>query len=126
MEGRHWIEAGTSMNKPLPAASMQSVCKHWRDALAAEPGTFAPSLLVTSRLSRPGLRPACEAEIAAAASRATRRARALAARAPDAGHLVVVASGHGVASPTPELRAAYAAALQALLARPVGGTACRP
>jgi hypothetical protein len=98
-------------------ALVQLVCKHWRAALAAEPGTFT-SLTVSS--TQPGCGwmppgPSTAAQLKAAAAAAVARARALAARAP-AVALIRLDCDEQL---RPEVLAAYKAALEALLARPV-------
>lgn len=109
-----------------PLALPQAVSKHWRAALAAEPGSYIaiavsrPAGLLGGWVGRRQLQ-----SRTAGLGKATARARALAARAPsvDAISLDLNAPSDDSDSSV-ELMAAYAAALQALLDRPVSAAHC--
>ena len=93
------------------------MCKHWRAALAALPGRY-PHLDINTAIGDPIRFPnLTPAEAAAAERKETGRARALAARAPTVDEIRLQLRD-SAATPA-ALTAAYTAALQALLDRPV-------
>lgn len=118
---KHKINAPALPTAAASADALQAVSKHWRAALAAEPGQYTCLSIDNPNPSRwPG--PCSAAEAAKTAARAL----ALAARSPAAAAVTVemhseadASIGLRCASAAPDLLIPYSAALQELLDHPV-------